>query len=91
MIPGHSPPSFPGEREFAVRGLTSRASDCDVGFAPTADYGFATPLTRTGRQGHSSLARRLPEAQLSIFPDAGQGGIFQYHAAFVQQALAFLE
>jgi pimeloyl-ACP methyl ester carboxylesterase len=37
------------------------------------------------------LARRLPKAQLSIFPDAGHGGIFQYHAAFVQQALAFLQ
>jgi pimeloyl-ACP methyl ester carboxylesterase len=36
------------------------------------------------------LARRLPNAQLSIFPDAGHGGIFQYHAVFVQQALAFL-
>jgi pimeloyl-ACP methyl ester carboxylesterase len=37
------------------------------------------------------LARRLPNAQLSIFPDVGHGGIFQYHAAFVQQALAFLD
>jgi pimeloyl-ACP methyl ester carboxylesterase len=37
------------------------------------------------------LARRLPNAQLSIFPDAGHGGIFQYHAAFVQQTLAFLQ
>jgi pimeloyl-ACP methyl ester carboxylesterase len=37
------------------------------------------------------LARRLPNAQLSIFPDAGHAGIFQYHAAFVQQALAFLQ
>jgi pimeloyl-ACP methyl ester carboxylesterase len=37
------------------------------------------------------LARRLPNAKLSIFPDAGHGGIFQYHAAFVQQALAFLQ
>jgi pimeloyl-ACP methyl ester carboxylesterase len=37
------------------------------------------------------LARKLPNAQLSIFPDAGHGGIFQYHAAFVQQALAFLQ
>jgi pimeloyl-ACP methyl ester carboxylesterase len=37
------------------------------------------------------LARRLPNAQLSIFPDAGHGGIFQHHAAFVQQALAFLQ
>jgi pimeloyl-ACP methyl ester carboxylesterase len=37
------------------------------------------------------LARRLPNAQLSIFPDAGHGGIFQYHGVFVQQALAFLQ
>jgi pimeloyl-ACP methyl ester carboxylesterase len=37
------------------------------------------------------LARRLPNAELSIFPDAGHGGIFQYHAVFVQQALAFLQ
>ncbi len=36
------------------------------------------------------LACRLPKAHLSIFPDAGHGGIFQYHATFVQQALAFL-
>ena len=37
------------------------------------------------------LARRLPKAQLSIFPDAGHGGIFQHHAVFVQQALGFLQ
>lgn len=36
------------------------------------------------------LVRRLPNAQLSIFPDASHGGIFQYHAVFVQQALDFL-
>jgi pimeloyl-ACP methyl ester carboxylesterase len=37
------------------------------------------------------LARTLPKAQLSIFPDAGHGGIFQHHTTFVQQALAFLQ
>ena len=36
------------------------------------------------------LARRLPNAQLSIFPDASHGGIFQYYPVFVQQALVFL-
>jgi pimeloyl-ACP methyl ester carboxylesterase len=36
------------------------------------------------------LARRLPNAQLSILPDAGHGGIFQHHAVFVLQALQFL-
>lgn len=36
------------------------------------------------------LARRLPNAELSIFPDASHGGIFQYHSVFVEQALTFL-
>jgi pimeloyl-ACP methyl ester carboxylesterase len=36
------------------------------------------------------LARRLPNAQLVIYPDAGHGGIFQYHEDFVPRALAFL-
>jgi pimeloyl-ACP methyl ester carboxylesterase len=36
------------------------------------------------------LARCLPNARLSIFPDASHGGIFQYHAVFVQEALDFL-
>jgi pimeloyl-ACP methyl ester carboxylesterase len=37
------------------------------------------------------LARRLPNAQLRLYPDAGHGGIFQYHAEFVGEALKFLE
>jgi pimeloyl-ACP methyl ester carboxylesterase len=37
------------------------------------------------------LARRLPDATLTIYPDAGHGGIFQYHKQFVDEALAFLE
>jgi pimeloyl-ACP methyl ester carboxylesterase len=36
------------------------------------------------------LARRLPNAQLTIYPDAGHGGIFQHHAQFVTDALDFL-
>ena len=36
------------------------------------------------------LAERLPNAELVIYPDAGHGGIFQYHQQFVEQALAFL-
>jgi pimeloyl-ACP methyl ester carboxylesterase len=38
----------------------------------------------------ADLARRLPDSQLVIYPDAGHGGIFQYHAQFVQTALQFL-
>ena len=36
-----------------------------------------------------ALFRALPNAELSIFPDAGHGGIFQYHREFVSQALQF--
>jgi pimeloyl-ACP methyl ester carboxylesterase len=37
------------------------------------------------------LARKLPHAELSIFPDAGHGAIFQYHSAFLDQTLRFLQ
>jgi len=37
------------------------------------------------------LAARLPHAELvPLYRDAGHGGIFQYHDAFVSQALTFL-
>ena len=36
------------------------------------------------------LARRLPNADLRIYADAGHGGIFQYHEQFVADALKFL-
>jgi len=37
------------------------------------------------------LARRLPNARLKLYPDAGHGGVFQYHREFVEEVLAFLE
>lgn len=37
------------------------------------------------------LARRLPNSELVIYPDAGHGGIFQFHRQFVETALEFLE
>jgi pimeloyl-ACP methyl ester carboxylesterase len=36
------------------------------------------------------LARRLPNARLRVYADAGHGGIFQYHDEFVDEALQFL-
>lgn len=36
------------------------------------------------------LARRLPNSQLIIYPDAGHGGAFQFHADFVRSTLKFL-
>ena len=36
------------------------------------------------------MARRIPNAELVLYNDAGHGGIFQYHRQFVPKALAFL-
>jgi len=36
------------------------------------------------------LGRRLPDSQLVLYPDAGHGGVFQFHEDFVKQALEFL-
>src|SRR5436190_11513289 len=36
------------------------------------------------------LARRLPNSDLIIYPDAGHGGVFQFHAQFVPKTLEFL-
>lgn len=38
-----------------------------------------------------ALARRIPNARLSIFPDSGHGGVFENHASFVPQVLTFLD
>lgn len=39
----------------------------------------------------ADLAQRLPNAELVLYPDAGHGGIFQYHDAFLAKAQAFLD
>jgi pimeloyl-ACP methyl ester carboxylesterase len=36
------------------------------------------------------LDRRLPNCQLVVYPDAGHGGVFQFHEDFVNRALEFL-
>lgn len=38
----------------------------------------------------ADMARRLPNARLTIYPDSGHGAIFQYHQAFAAEVLAFL-
>jgi pimeloyl-ACP methyl ester carboxylesterase len=40
---------------------------------------------------HSAdMARRLPNARLTIYPESGHGGVFQHHRAFVPAVLDFL-
>jgi pimeloyl-ACP methyl ester carboxylesterase len=36
------------------------------------------------------LDRRLPNSQLVVYPDAGHGGVFQFHEDLVRRALEFL-
>lgn len=36
------------------------------------------------------LGRRIPDSKVVIYPDAGHGGIFQYHEKFVAEVLDFL-
>lgn len=38
----------------------------------------------------AAMARRLPNARLTIYPDSAHGGVFQHHQEFVPAALAFL-
>ena len=37
-----------------------------------------------------TVARRLPHSELIVYPDAGHGGVFQFHGDFVPKALEFL-
>jgi len=38
----------------------------------------------------ADMARRLPNARLTIYPDSGHGGVFQHHQAFVSEVLDFI-
>ncbi|WP_327394015.1 alpha/beta fold hydrolase [Streptomyces phaeochromogenes] len=42
-------------------------------------------------QNSTDLARRVPNGELVLYPDAGHGGIFQFHRQFIETALEFLE
>ena len=38
----------------------------------------------------ADIARRIPNAELKIYPRSGHGGVFQYHETFVPDVLRFL-
>ncbi|MBK6514689.1 MAG: alpha/beta hydrolase [Polyangiaceae bacterium] len=54
-------------------------------FVANGDNDRMVPTSNT-----HDLARRLPNSELVIYPDAGHGAPFQCHDEFVPQALAFL-
>lgn len=39
----------------------------------------------------ADIARRIPGAKLTIYPNSGHGGVFQYHDQFVPAVLEFLD
>lgn len=39
----------------------------------------------------ADMARRLPDAELVFYEDAGHGGIFQNHKTFTRKTVAFLD
>jgi pimeloyl-ACP methyl ester carboxylesterase len=49
------------------------------------DYDRMVPTSNT-----FDMAKRFPDAELKIYPDAGHGGVFQHHDRFVAEVLAFL-
>src|SRR6266508_3144372 len=53
-------------------------------FLANGDHDRMVPTPNT-----IELAKRLPHSELKIYPDAGHGGIFQFHNEFVPQALEF--
>lgn len=42
-------------------------------------------------ENSADLARRVRGAELVLYPDAGHGGIFQFHGAFLMKTKAFLD
>ena len=71
---------------WAVQQPTDLAHIQQAVFVANGDHDRMVPSHNS-----ADLARRLPNANLRIYPDAGHGGIFQYHAAFVPEALDFLD
>jgi hypothetical protein len=37
------------------------------------------------------LFQQLPSARLTLYPDSGHGGLFQYAEAFVKEGVSFLD
>lgn len=54
-------------------------------FVANGDHDRMVPTSNT-----YDLAKRLPNSELVIYPDAGHGAVFQYHENFVPKALTFL-
>ena len=54
-------------------------------FVANGDHDLMVDSNHSG-----DMARRLPNANLKIYPNSGHGGVFQHHQTFVPDALRFL-
>jgi pimeloyl-ACP methyl ester carboxylesterase len=54
-------------------------------FVANGDHDLMVDSNHSG-----DMARRLPNANLKIYPNSGHGGVFQHHQTFVPDALQFL-
>jgi len=87
-------PASPGAFLRQLKAITAwgRQSPQDLGdiripvLIANGDSDIMVPTPNSG-----DLAHRIPDATLVLYDDAGHGGIFQYHAEFVRDALAFLD
>jgi pimeloyl-ACP methyl ester carboxylesterase len=81
--------SYAAQLKAIHRWGLQRPSDLSVIYQPVlVANGDSDKMVPTANS--ADLARRLPDSELVTYPDAGHGGIFQYHAQFAQQALQFL-
>jgi pimeloyl-ACP methyl ester carboxylesterase len=88
------------DKEIAVSAFLDQLSALSAWEAePPADLSVVTQpvLIANGdndrmvaSENSPDMAKRFPNSQLIIYPDAGHGGIFQFHTEFVTSALEFL-
>ena len=79
-----SPRSRPSDTPVRVSPTTSRLITHPV-FVANGDHDLMVDSAHS-----ADMARRLPNAQLKIYPNSGHGGVFQHHQTFVPDALQFL-
>ena len=81
-------PASPRSRPSAT---PDRANPTTCRSSPSPSSSPTATTTSWSTASHSAdMARRLPNAQLKIYPNSGHGGVFQHHRTFVPDALQFL-
>ncbi|GAA6118405.1 alpha/beta hydrolase [Acidovorax sp. FG27] len=88
------------DKEISVRAYLAQLRALKAwGRKPAQDLSVVTQPALVANGDHDrmvpientyDLAKRLPNSELIVYPDAGHGGIFQFHEDFVPRALAFL-